>query len=63
MKNIRDIFIESAVKNMKEFGYPLVNEKNILTDVVYKMFFVSMLKENLGLGYDIEINKLLKELE
>lgn len=63
MKIIRDILIAQAVKNMKEFGYLEVNDKNIFTDVVYKMFFVSMLKDNLGLGYDKEIMNLLSELK
>lgn len=61
--HIRDVLIAQGVKNMKEFGYPHVNAINIISDPVYKMFFKSMLKENLGLGHDIEINKLLLELD
>ncbi len=62
---IRTGLIRVGVKNLKEFGYPFVDEKNILTDMVYKVFFSKMLKENLGkmLSADKAINKLLKEME
>jgi hypothetical protein len=59
---IRASLIKAGVRNLKEFGYPMVNEKNILTDDVFKRFFVSMLRDNLGKGADDTINALLKEL-
>lgn len=60
--NIREKLIENGVKNLKEFGYPGVDEKNILTDQVYKTFFREMLRDNLGKGFDSEIKALDKEL-
>jgi hypothetical protein len=59
---MRMTLIKAGVRNLKEFGYPTVNEKNILTDDVFKRFFVSMLRDNLGQGADDAINALLKEL-
>lgn len=62
---IRQKLIKNGVSNLREFGYPDVNERNILTDMIYKPFFVNMLKENRGLypSVDTEISLLLKELE
>jgi hypothetical protein len=61
--SVRDRLISAGVKNLKEFGYPGCTKDNILTDYVYKRFFISMLKDNLGKGADTEINQLLKELD
>lgn len=61
-KPVRDILISAGVRNLREFGYPSVNSTNILTDMVFKPFFVSMLKDNLGKGHDNDINALLTEL-
>ena len=36
--------IEAGIRNLKEFGYPLVNAENILTDEIYKAFFARMLE-------------------
>lgn len=59
---IRDQLITAGVRNLKEFGYPMVNKENILTDDVFKRFFVSMLRDNYGQGADDAINSLLEEL-
>lgn len=59
---IRKSLIAAGVKNLKKFGYPGVNETNILTDYLYKKFFLSMLKENLGLGFDKEVNQLIEDI-
>lgn len=59
--DIRSKLISAGVKNLREFGYPKCDEKNILTDLIYKGFFVSMLRDNLGKGYDTDIKALLKE--
>lgn len=61
---IRDKLITAGVKNLREFGYPNCNKKNILTDEVYKKFFISMLNDNKGhsVEIDIIIDRLLKEL-
>ena len=58
----RDGLIWAGVRNLHEFGYPKCDTRNILTDDIYKMFFVSMLKDNLGKGADRDINALLREL-
>jgi hypothetical protein len=62
MSDIRSKLIDAGVKNLREFGYPMVNKNNILTDDVFKRFFVSMLRDNLGQGADDAINGLLTEL-
>lgn len=61
-ENMRDKLIAAGVRNLKEFGYPMVNKENILTEDVFKRFFVSMLRDNLGQGADDAINGLLTEL-
>ncbi|HQR98132.1 MULTISPECIES: hypothetical protein [unclassified Polaromonas] len=63
MNDYRNKLIKNGVKNLKTFGYPEVNEINILTDLIYKAFFRSMLEDNLGssAGIDEAINELLKE--
>jgi hypothetical protein len=61
-KNIKNKIIENGVKNLEEFGYKSVTTENILTDEVYKMFFKSMLMDNLGQGFDEEINSILEDL-
>ena len=43
--DIRGQLLKSGVSNLKEFGYPAVDEKNILTDMIYSRFFKSMLEE------------------
>lgn len=61
--NIREKLIDAGVKNLKEFGYEHVDKNNILVDIVYSQFFLSMLKDNLGYGYDDEINTLISEIK
>jgi len=63
--SIRDKLIAAGVMNLREFGYPSCDEKNILTDMVFSRFFVSMLKDNKGrAGAEVDsvIDSLLKEL-
>jgi len=57
---IESMLIKAGVKNLKEFGYPDVNEKNILTDYIYKSFFKSMLEDNKGNSK--EIDEVIDEL-
>ncbi len=61
-KAIRDMLIDAGVQNLREFGYPSCDSKNILTDSIYKAFFLSMLRDNLGKGFDKEINTLIQEI-
>lgn len=53
---IRDTLIAAGVQNLKTFGYPHVTSQSILTDHIYKTFFLHMLEspENVGASYDIE---------
>lgn len=44
-RGMREKLIAAGVRNLKEFGYPAVNEKNILTDMIYSEFFRQMLEE------------------
>ena len=62
---MKDKLIKAGVKNLQEFGYPNANKENILTDEVYKAFFASMLKDNLGNSTDIDkaINELLAQCD
>ncbi len=60
---VRDMLIKRGVINLREFGYPDCDAKNILTDMIYKKFFESMLNDNLGQGYDKQINALMAELK
>jgi hypothetical protein len=57
--------IAAGVKNLKEFGYPGVDSENILTDDVFKAFFLSMLKDNKGQRADIDkaIDSLIMKIE
>ena len=63
-EQIKEHLLKAGVKNLKEFGYSEVTTETILTDEVYKMFFKSMLKDNLGNGKQIDevINQLLSEI-
>lgn len=56
--------INAGVRNLKEYGYPEVNETNILTDPIYSSFFRSMLRDNKGHGAEIDkaIDSLLAKI-
>lgn len=60
---VQQQLIKAGVRNLKEFGYEHVDVENIMTDEVYSEFFLSMLKDNIGLGFDYEINGLIKSIE
>jgi hypothetical protein len=64
-EQIREHLLKAGVKNLKEFGYPEATTETILTDVVYKEFFESMLYDNLGNGKQVDevINQLLSEVD
>lgn len=40
---VRNAFIKSGVLNLKKYGYPNVNAKNLMIDEIYGAFFASML--------------------
>jgi hypothetical protein len=60
---LREKILKNGVKNLREFGYPNCTTKNILTDEIYRAFFNSSLKDNLGHSDQIDrvINQLIKE--
>ena len=61
---IREKLIAAGVRNLKQFGYPMVSKDNIMTDRIYSAFFKSMLEDNLGKEpiADAVIQKLLSEI-
>lgn len=68
MKNseIKSLLIKAGISNLREFGYPDVNEEEILTDEVYGLFFDNMLKDNLGKSttqVDEVINELIEQIK
>jgi hypothetical protein len=65
MKDLRQKLLESGVKSLKEFGYPRVDTKNILTDEVYSQFFRRMLDDAMGNGGTLDgvIDELRQELD
>lgn len=60
-KKIKEKLLLNGVKNLKEFGYTMVDTENILTDMVYSQFFSSMLNDNFG--FDKDIDKAITELQ
>ena len=61
-EQVKEHLLKAGVKNLKQFGYTKVTTETILTDEVYKEFFKSMLKDNLGNVKQIDevINQLLE---
>lgn len=62
-KSVREALVLAGVKNLKEFGYPAVSTENILTDRVYSAFFLSILADNRGHGFDKEIDALIASIK
>ena len=64
-EQIRQHLLNAGVKNLKEFGYPKVTAETILTDEVYKRFFISMLSDSLGNGKQVDevIHQLISEID
>lgn len=44
-EDLKRILIKNGIKNLKEYGFPQVNQENIITDMIYSGFFKSMLKD------------------
>lgn len=64
-EEIEAALIAAGVRNLKEFGYPNCNKDNILTDEIYRQFFLSMLEENkggLGPSADKVIDSLIERI-
>lgn len=64
IEQIKDHLKKAGVKNLQQFGYPVVNTENIMTDEIYSAFFKSMLEDNKGKEqrFDLAIDELLCEL-
>ena len=64
-KQIRAAIIKSGVRNLKEYGYPGCNADNIVTDMIYRSFFLTALRSNLGsvAAADAVIVELIDECE
>ncbi|MFE8701062.1 hypothetical protein ACFYKX_10695 [Cytobacillus sp. FJAT-54145] len=62
-KLTREQLITHCVHGLQDFGYSAVNQENIFTDFVYSQFFIRMLKNGLGEGYDDLIQSLIQEVE
>lgn len=65
MNNFREKLLAAGVRNLKEFGYPTVDEQSIISDDIYSVLFERMLQDSKGRSrsMDIEINTLLKEIK
>lgn len=63
-EQIKQHLLKAGVKNLKEYGYPEVDTKNIITDIIYSGFFKSMLEDNKGNGKQVDevIDELLLSL-
>lgn len=59
---IRKHLLDAGRKNLQEFGYGGVNEKNILTDEIYSSFFKSMLVGNKEFTNDKNIISVIDDL-
>lgn len=42
----RKVLISRAVKNLRDFGYPVCNEENILTDMIYNKLITEIDKDD-----------------
>jgi len=51
---IREQLLKAGAKNLRDFGYPDVTEKNIMDSMITRAFFDSMLDENLGKNPQID---------
>lgn len=66
LKNrIREKLINDAIRDLRRWMFPLVNEKSIFTDVTYSHFFELILEKQKGLNKDVDlaIDELLYEVK
>lgn len=63
-QELKSRIVAAGVKNLRDFGYPSCNPENIKTDMIYRAFFESALRDNLGAGAetDAAIMELLDEI-
>lgn len=60
--SIKAKLVKQAVNRLRKLGFVHVNESNIKTDEVYRLYFLKMLQEMFGENAktDIAINQLQK---
>lgn len=63
--SLKEKLIKQAVKKLRLFGFVHVNTENILTDDVYKLYFIKILYSNLKTNKDMDnvINEILKTVD
>lgn len=62
VKGYQKQIIKNGVKNLREFGYPSVNEENILTDMVYSAIFKNSLNDNRGQSPNADVTEAIDDL-
>jgi hypothetical protein len=60
MVSIKDKLIKQLVNRLRKFGFIQVDKNNIITDEVYRLYFLKILKERLG--ENVETDKVIKQL-
>lgn len=58
---IINALLKAGVSNLREFGYPDVDEYNIITNLVFSRFFDRMLEEHKG--QEMEVAWLRSEIK
>lgn len=63
-RRIKEKLINDAVNDLKRWIFPMVNNRNIFTDITYSYFFERILYKKRGLNKDIDlvVDELLFEL-
>ena len=46
--DVRGVVLAAGAKNLREFGYPNVTADNIMSTLVFRMFFDKMLEDTLA---------------
>ncbi len=59
---MRDRLVKAGIKHLREFGYPSVDETNILTDYVFRKFFKKMLEGTIEAAGNASICKACEAL-
>lgn len=60
---IKERIIENGVDNLKEFGYPTVDQNNILTDRIFARFFLSMLNDKVNQVNNKDVTDVIEQLK
>ena len=52
---IREKLVKDAVKDLRRWMFPKVNNENIFTDITYAYFFVKILEKKRGMNSEIDL--------